>query len=115
MVFSVSAAPSEVGEEIVVSDPELTGSELGDSSGVSVYSVLDPVSSSNANGFKKIMLELIGDYEGIVTEHAYENYNGSVSYVREITPDYVWLCSCAIFLVMLYCCFRLGAAVLCKK
>lgn len=82
---------------------------------VAVYSTLDPVTPENANGLKAILLELIGDYESIVVEYEYQNTNGYSSYVREIYPDYTWLCACAIFLVMLYCTFRLGASVLCKQ
>lgn len=82
---------------------------------VAVYSTLDPVTPENANGLKAILLDLIGDYESIVVEYEYENNNGYTSYVREIYPDYTWLCSCAIFLVMLYCTYRLGASILCKR
>lgn len=90
-----------------------TGTE--DENLVAVYSTLDPVTSADATGFKAIILDLIGDYESIVVEYEYENNNGYSSYVREIYPDYTWLCACAIFLVMLYCTFRLGAAILCKQ
>lgn len=91
-----------------------TGEDLGEYVGTTVYA-LSPVGSSDANGLKAIMLALIGDWDSIVVEHAYESTNGYTNYVREIQLDYPWLCSCAIFLVVLYCVFRLGGAILCKK
>lgn len=97
--------------EVVVED---SSEDLGEYVGTSVYA-LNPVSSSDSNGLKAIMLSLIGDWDSIVIEHAYENTNGYTSYVREIQLDYPWLCSCAIFLVVLFCVLRGGFAVLCKK
>lgn len=96
--------------EIII--PEDEG--LGEYVGSSVYS-LNPVSPSDTNGLKAVMLSLIGDWDSIIVEHSYENTNGYISYVREIQLDYPWLCSCAIFLVVLFCILRGGFAVLCKK
>lgn len=83
--------------------------------GIQLLSIVDPVTPDKVNGFKQVMLDLIGDYEATIVEYSYENNNGYTSYIREVQPDYVWLCSCAIFLVVLYCVFRLGAAILCRK
>lgn len=80
-----------------------------------LLSVRDPVSSADANGFKAVILDLLGDYEGVVVEYSYEGNNGYTSYVREIQPDYPWIASAVIFLAVLWCTFRLGAAILCKK
>lgn len=91
-----------------------SGEDLGEYVGTSVYA-LSPVTSSDATGLKAVMLSLIGDYDAIVIEHEYENNNGYTSYVREIQLDYPWLCSCAIFLVVLFCILRGGFSVLCKK
>lgn len=97
--------------EIVVED---NSGDLGEYVGTSVYS-LNPISPSDSNGLKAVMLSLIGDWDSIVVEHEYENTNGYTSYVREIQLDYPWLCSCAIFLVVLFCVLRGGFAVLCKR
>lgn len=79
----------------------------------SVYS-LNPVTSADTTGLKAVLLNLLGEYDAVVVEYAYENTNGYVSYVREIQPDYVWLCSAAIFLVLIFCVFRAGGALLSK-
>lgn len=121
---------SEAGEGDIVSDSESTvivpdvnvynevlvdnGDDLGTYVGSTVYA-LNPVSPSDSNGLKAVMLSLIGDWDSIVVEHEYENNNGYTSYVREIQLDYPWLCSCAIFLVVLFCILRGGFSVLCKK
>lgn len=99
-------------EEIVdISEGSMVSMNTYPDSSAQMYSV----TASDANGLKAIMLSLIGDYEGIVVEYAYENNNGYTSYVREIQLDYPWLCSCAIFLVVLFCILRGGFAVLCKR
>lgn len=98
-----------VQNEIVVADGEdiLTG--------VTVMS-LSPVTPSDTNGFKAVLLELLGDYDPVIVEYAYQNTNNNyMSYLREVQPDYVWLCSAAILLVVIYCLFRLGGAILCKR
>lgn len=71
--------------------------------------VVSPVGPEDANGFKAVMLNLIGTYEAIVNEYQYTNSNGYTSYVREITPDYVWMISAGIFIVIMWCIFRLTA------
>lgn len=44
-----------------------------------------------------------------------QNYNqSSYSYVREIQPDYVWCASAALFVLLVFCTFRLGGALLRK-
>ena len=71
--------------------------------------VVSPVEPGDTNGLKAVLLNLIGNYDGIVNEYQYTNSNGYVSYVREITPDYVWMISAGIFIVMMWCIFRLTA------
>lgn len=82
---------------------------------VSVMALSDPVTAADATGFKAVILELLGDYEGVVVEYSYENTNGYTSYVREIQPDYPWIASAVIFLAVLWCTFRMGAGLLCRK
>lgn len=121
---------SEAGDGDSVSDSESTvivpdvnvynevlvdnGDDLGTYVGSTVYA-LNPVSPSDSNGLKAIMLSLIGDWDSIVVEHQYESSQGYTNYVREIQLDYPWLCSCAIFLVVLFCILRGGFAVLCRQ
>ena len=83
--------------------------------GVTVMS-LSPVTPSDTSGLKAVLLELLGDYDPVIVEYAYQNTNTSyMSYLREVQPDYVWLCSAALLVVVIFCVFRLGGAVLCKR
>lgn len=77
-----------------------------------LQSAVSPVTPSDTNGFKKIMIELLGDYDPVVVEYSYQSSQGYTSYLREIQPDYTWLCSCAVFLVVLYCIFRIFGMVI---
>lgn len=129
LVFSSVAFALEIGDSI--EDPNsflvdllesLGSGSVGSSSvsaepsvvNVQVLSTLDPVTPSKSNGFKSVILSVLGDYNSIVTEYQYQNTNGTYSYVREITPDYPWLVSSAIFGIFLYCVMRMGGALLCR-
>lgn len=91
-----------------VSDPELDGAITD----VQVMS-LNPVTPSDTSGLKAVLLELIGDYDAVVVEYQYQNNNMTgYNYLREVQPDYVWLCSCGLFAIVIYCLFRLGGALL---
>lgn len=74
-----------------------------------------PVTPGSTSGLKSVMLSLLGNYDVIVGEYSYTNNNGTVNYIREMQPDYVWLVSAGVFALVLYCVFRMGGVVLCKK
>lgn len=76
---------------------------------------LNPVTSADTSGLKSALLGVLGSYDAIVVEYQYQSSQGYYSYLREIQPDYVWLCSCAILLVVIYCLFRLGGNALSKR
>lgn len=76
---------------------------------------LDPISPSNSNGLKAVLLDVLGDYSAIVVEYRYTNTNGTYSYTREVQPDYVWIASAALFGLLILCTFKLGGGILCKR
>lgn len=78
---------------------------------ISVMS-LAPITPSDTSGLKAILLSLIGDYDPVIIEYEYESSNGYTNYLREVQPDYVWLCSVGLFAIMVYCVFRLGGALI---
>lgn len=91
-----------------VADPELDGAIQS----VSLMS-LNPITPEDTTGLKSVLLELIGDYDAVVVEYQYQNNNMTgYNYLREVQPDYVWLCSCGLFAIVIYCLFRLGGALL---
>lgn len=80
--------------------------------GVSIYSV-SPVTPSDTNGLKAVLLGLIGNYDAIVVEYEYRNPNNNYnSYLREIQTDYVWIASFCMLALVVYCVFRLGGALI---
>ena len=93
-----------------------------DSSGVSADDMqyvgtqllsLSPVTPSNTSGFKAVLLGLLGNYDTIVTVHQYQSSSsGYSSYVTDVQPDFVWLTGAALLLLLIYCLFRLGGALI---
>lgn len=74
---------------------------------------LSPVTSSNTSGFKAVLLGLLGNYDTIVTVHQYQSStSGYNSYVTDVQPDFVWLTGAALLLLLIYCLFRLGGALI---
>lgn len=89
----------------------------GDDYTVEVYSLQSepntPVTSST--GLKGILLDLFGPYMPTITQFQYrQGSNQYYSYVNDISPDYPWLCSAAIFALVLLCLFKLGGCLLCR-
>lgn len=74
------------------------------------------ISADDANGFKAVVLDLIGDYETIITDYTYQSgSSGYYSHSIDITPDWSWISSASIFLVVVYCAFRLVGGMLCNR
>lgn len=71
------------------------------------------VSASDTSGLHSIILSLIGDYNPIVTDHEYRNNNNTYySHSIDISPDWSWIASSVIFLVIIYCAFRIIGIVI---
>ena len=103
------SAPAVVPEDGPEINPDL-GIDENTPTAVNVYS-LNPITPEDSTGLKAVLLSLIGDYDAVIVEYEYRGTNNNVQYLREIQPDYVWLCSSAIFLVVIYSVFRLGGAL----
>lgn len=104
---SSSDSSTESTEEF---NPEL-GIDESTPTSINVYA-LNPITPQSTTGLKSVLLSLIGDYDAIVVEYQYKNLSSSnYNYLREIQPDYCWLSSAAIFLVIVYSTFRLGGAL----
>lgn len=107
---------NESGGRVVYHDsiPSYTHSYVRySSSSALLKSVVSPVDPVDTSGFKQVLLQIIGPYDCIVNEYSYTGSNGYTQYVREITPDYIWMISVLVFLVVLYSIFRItyGLAV----
>lgn len=73
---------------------------------------LAPVTPADTTGLKAVLLSFIGDYDPPVVQYEYTTSNNYKSYVHEIQPDYVWICSFALIALFIYCLFKLGGVLL---
>lgn len=65
------------------------------------------ISSSDTSGLHAIMLSLIGDYNPIVKDYTYSSSQGYTSHSIDIQPDWSWIATCAVFIVVLYSALRM--------
>ena len=67
---------------------------------------LSPIEDST--GLKGVLLRIIGPYDNIVTQYRYQqSTNQYYTYVNEVTPDYPWIASAALFIALLLSLFGL--------
>ena len=96
------------------------GSNYGDLTDIPVGASIDnitvtsvsPIKPSDTSGLKSALLGVLGNYDPVIVEYQYSDRNGYTNYLREVQPDYVWLCSCALLALVIYCLFRLGGALI---
>lgn len=81
---------------------------------VNVKSTVKRVSASDSNGFKAVILGMIGDYETVITDYTYSSGSGYTNHSISIERDYAWIWSCILFIVAVYCTFRIIGGMLCK-
>ena len=63
------------------------------------------ISAYQTSGFHAVILSLLGDYNPIVKDYTYQSSQGYTSHSIEITPDWSWICSAAIFALIIFCVF----------
>lgn len=75
-----------------------------------------PVTPQNSNGFHQVIISLLGNYEPITVDYEYRNNNNTYySHNISTTPDWSWIASAFIFVVIIFCLFRLvGGLFSCK-
>lgn len=79
---------------------------------INIFTSMAPVTPSDTSGLKAVLLGLLGNYDPVIVEYQYQSSQGYNNYLREVQPDYVWLCSFALLALMIFCIFRLGGALL---
>lgn len=80
---------------------------------VSVSLKASPVTPSTSNGFHKVVIQLLGNYEPITVDYTYRQGSSSYeSHSINTAPDWSWICSCAIFGLVIFCVFRLIGGLL---
>ena len=79
---------------------------------INILTSVAPVTPSDTSGLKAVLLGLLGNYDPVIVEYQYQSSQGYNNYLREVQPDFVWLCSFALLALMIFCIFRLGGALL---
>lgn len=90
---------------VSIDDPGVTITDI------SLYSVA-PVTPSSTSGLKAALLGILGNYEPVIVEYQYLSSQGYNNYLREVQPDFVWLCSAALLALVIYCLFKLGGGLI---
>lgn len=103
---SDSSSESEVVSDAGIDSPDAVITD------VNILSSVAPVQPSDTSGLKAVLLSFLGNYDPVIVEYQYSSGNGYTNYLREVQPDYVWLCSCGLLALMIFCLFRLGGALL---
>lgn len=75
----------------------------------------ETITASDANGFKAVILGLLGDYTTIITDYTYQTQQGYTQHSIDVTPDWSWVCSSAIFVVVVYCSMKMIGGLLCSR
>ncbi len=91
---------------------DLTDIPVGASIDNITFSSVSPIKPSDTSGLKSALLGVLGNYDPVVVEYQYSDGDGRTRFLREVQPDYVWLCSCALLALVIYCLFRLGGALI---
>jgi hypothetical protein len=78
---------------------------------ISVVSV-SPIKPNDTTGLKAALLGVLGNYDPVIVEYQYSSGNGYTNYLREVQPDYIWICSFVLLALVIFCLFRLGGALL---
>lgn len=101
--FSFADTPSATSDHEVVfsTSDEITPDWVLED--VAILESVAPVTPTASNGFKRVVLSLIGNYDPVIVEYRYQNTSTSTyGYLRQVEHDYPWLCSCAIFALVLF-------------
>lgn len=71
------------------------------------------VSPSDTSGLHSLFLTLIGDYNPVVKDYTYQSTQGYTSHSIEITPDWSWIMTAALFIIVVYCFLRIVGGLIC--
>lgn len=100
---------SDPGSLELKTDPEVSDVDTfnpSDVVSVEVHRSVNPVGPGEANGLKKLFLQLIGDYDMVTAEYTYTSTNGYTSKQVTTEPDYAWMITAALFIMVLWSLFR---------
>lgn len=92
-----------------------TGFDSNNIVSVDVVRSSNPISPDDATGLKKLLLQLIGDYDMVTAEYTYTSSNGYTNKQVTTEPDYAWMITAALFIVVLWSLFRFVGGLACGR
>lgn len=69
------------------------------------------LSANDTSGLHAVLLSLIGDYNPIVKDYTYTSGNGYINHSIEITPDWSWIMTAGLFIVVIFSVFRIFGGI----
>lgn len=82
---------------------------------IEVKSTTKSVTANDSNGLKAVILGMIGDYETVITDYTYQSgASGYYSHSISIERDYAWIWSCVLFIVAVFCTFKIIGGLICR-
>ena len=76
------------------------------------------ISAQDTSGFHAVVLGLLGDYNPIAVTTSYQYPAGTgyqTRYQVDVTPDWSWICSAALFGLIIFCTFRLIGGIFSRR
>lgn len=113
-VFSARDLTDAIYEALIMVNPDYNEGQI---TGVEIMPLYTPDTGTTTiptGSLRAVLVNLIGPYSPVVVQYQYTN-GTNTQYLREILPDYVWMFSCAIFALVLYCTFRIGGCLLWRR
>lgn len=106
-------------DAIIEALPNLSDGVPGDAMDYVGYEImplytLDSGTTPVDSGLRSVMRDLIGPYSPVVVQYQYTN-GTNTQYLREILPDYEWMFNFGLFALVLFCVFKMGGALLCRR
>lgn len=83
-------------EEVTVEMPQLLSTNVS----------TEKITSSDTSGLKSVMLDIIGDYETVITDYTYSN-GSYTSHSIDVQPDYVWITCLGLFAMCIWCTLKI--------
>lgn len=83
-------------EEITVEMPTLLSTNVS----------TETITADDTSGLKAVMLDLIGDYETVITDYTYTN-GSYTSHSIDVQPDYVWITCLGLFAMCIWCTLKI--------
>lgn len=113
-VFSTHDLTDAIYAALIQANPDFNDGQISNVEIMPLYTPDTGQTTIPTSSLRAVLVNLIGPYSPVVVQYQYTS-GTNTQYLREILPDYVWMFSCAIFALVLYCTFRIGGCLLWRR